>query len=121
MRPSAALIAWAASVAAPAAFAAAPAEPGRYAAELCVAAQPGAAPTCGSAEVEVAPGRISVRVADIVYRLALGPAQLDVATMHGLMQIDEFSAEYRWEGPTLRFSDVDKDVRYEVRIQAKRR
>jgi hypothetical protein len=116
MRPGAALILWSAG----AALAAAPAEPGRYAAELCVATQPQAPPTCGSAEVEVGPGRISVRVADIVYQLALGPAQVDVATMHGPMQIDEFSAAYRWEGATLRFSDVDKDVRYEVRIGARK-
>ena len=92
------------------------APPGRYDAELCVATRPGAEPTCGAAEVDVTPTRISVRVADIVYRLALRPAQLDVATMHGQMQIDEFSAAYEWQGTTLRFSDADKDVRYEVRI-----
>jgi len=96
------------------------APPGRYDAELCVATRPGAAPSCGAAEVEVTPARISVRVADIVYRLALRPAQLDVATMHGQMQIDEFSAAYEWEGTTLRFNDADKDVRYEVRIGARK-
>jgi hypothetical protein len=36
--------------------------------------------------------------------------------MHGKMQIDEFSAVYLWDGTTLRFSDADKDVRYEVRV-----
>ena len=40
--------------------------------------------------------------------------------MHGAMQIDEFSAAYLWEGTTLRFSDADKDVRYEVRIGARK-
>ena len=99
---------------------AAPAAPGRYDAELCVATRPEAAPTCGAAEVEVTPARISVRVADIVYRLALRPAQLDVETMHGQMQIDEFSAVYEWEGTTLRFSDTAKDVRYEVRLGARK-
>ena len=99
---------------------AAPAPPGRYDGELCVATRPQAAPTCGAAEVEVTPARISVRVADIVYRLALKAAQLDVETMHGQMQIDEFSAAYDWDGTTLRFSDADKDVRYEVRIGARR-
>jgi hypothetical protein len=116
MRPSAVLIALAAGAAA----AAAPAPPGRYDAELCVATTPQAAPTCGAAEVEVTAARINVRVADIVYRLALRTAQLDVETMHGAMQIDEFSAAYDWEGTTLRFSDAAKDVRYEVRIGARR-
>ncbi|MDQ6640721.1 MAG: hypothetical protein M3Z15_13815 [Pseudomonadota bacterium] len=115
MRSGAVLIALAASGAA-----AAPAAPGRYDAELCVATAPQAAPSCGGADVEVAPGRINVRVADIVYRLALRGAQLDVETMHGRMQIDEFSAAYDWAGTTLRFSDAAKEVRYEVRIGARR-
>jgi hypothetical protein len=117
MRPSAALIARAAGAAA---AVAAPAPPGRYDAELCVATTPQAAPTCGAADVEVTAARINVRVADIVYRLALRTAQLDVETMHGAMQIDEFSAPYDWEGTTLRFSDAAKDVRYEVRIGSRR-
>ena len=117
MRRSVALIAL---LAAATAVDAAPAAPGRYDAELCVATRPEAAPTCGAAEVEVTPARISVRVADIVYRLALKTAQLDVETMHGQMQIDEFSAAYEWEGTTLRFSDAAKDVRYEVRIGARK-
>ena len=116
MRRSAALIALVAASSA----GATPAAPGRYDAELCVATRPEAAPTCGAAEVDVTPARISVRVADIVYRLALKTAQLDVETMHGQMQIDEFSAAYDWEGTTLRFSDAAKDVRYEVRIGARR-
>jgi membrane-bound lytic murein transglycosylase B len=117
MRRSAALIAL---LAAASAAGAAPAAPGRYEAQLCVATQPDAAPSCGAAEVEVTAARISVRIADIVYRLALKPAQLDVETMHGRMQIDEFSAPYEWEGATLRFSDAAKDVRYEVRIGARK-
>ena len=107
-------------LAASAAASATPAPPGRYDAELCVATRPQAAPNCGAAEVEVTAARISVRVADIVYRLALRPAQLDVETMHGPMQIDEFSAAYDWDGTTLRFSDAAKAVRYEVRIGARR-
>jgi len=117
MRRSAALIAL---LAAAAAAGAAPPAPGRYDAELCVATRPEAAPTCGAAEVEVTSARISVRVADIVYRLALRPAQVDVETMHGRMQIDEFSAAYEWDGTTLRFSDAAKDVRYEVRLGARK-
>jgi membrane-bound lytic murein transglycosylase B len=119
MRCNAALAAWAALAAS--AAAAAPAPTGRYDAELCVATRPEAAPTCGAAEADVRPERIDIRVADIVYRLALRTAQLDVETMHGGMQIDEFSAAYDWEGTTLRFSDAAKAVRYEVRIGARRR
>ena len=116
LRFGAALLAQAAG----AAVAAGPAAPGRYHAELCVATMPQAPPTCGAAEVEVTPSLISVRVADIVYRLALGPAELEVETMHGTMRVDEFSAAYDWQGTTLRFSDDAKDVRYEVRIGARR-
>jgi hypothetical protein len=100
--------------------AAQPAKGGRYDAQLCVATQAAAAPTCGAAEVEVAGVRLNVRVADIVYRLALRSSQLDVETMHGRMQIDEFSAAYDWAGDTLRFSDAAKDVRYEVRLGARK-
>jgi len=103
-----------------AAAAAAPAAPGRSEAELCVATRREAAPSCGAADVEIAAGAISGRVSDIVYRLALRREQLDVAMMHGAMQIDEFSAAYLWEGTILRFSDADKDVRYEVRIGARK-
>jgi hypothetical protein len=107
--------------AAAAAAQAAPAlQGGRYDAQLCVATRPDAAPTCGAAEVQVAGPRLSVRVADIVYRLALRSAELDVATMHGSMQIDEFSAAYDWAGDTLRFNDAAKNVLYEVRLGARR-
>ncbi len=102
------------------AVAAAPVAPGRYDAELCVATPPQAAPNCGAADVDVTPSRIIVRIADIVYRLALHSAGLDVETMHGAVQIDEFSAASDWEGRTLRFSDAAKDIRYEVRIGAGR-
>ena len=115
MRGGAALLALATGAAL-----AAPSPPGRYDAELCVATRPQAAPTCGVADVEVAPDAIRVRVADIVYKLALRRDQLDVETMHGQMQIDQFSAAYLWEGTTLVFSDADKDVRYEVRIGARK-
>ena len=36
------------------------------------------------------------------------------------MEIDEFSAAYQWAGDTLRFSDAAKNVRYEVRLGARR-
>jgi hypothetical protein len=94
--------------------------PGRYDAELCVATRPGTPPTCGAADVEVRTGLVSVRVSDIVYNLALRSDQLDVVTMHGKMQIDEFSSPYQWEATTLVFTDPDKDVRYEVRIGARK-
>jgi len=117
MRRSAALLlAVAGAAGAVAAAPAAPALAGHYAGELCVATRPAAAPTCGPAEVEVDGPRVSVRIADIVYRLVLRPGQADVETLHGKMEIDEFSAVYDWQGETLRFNDPDKDVRYEVRI-----
>ena len=93
---------------------------GRYDGLLCVATRPGVAPTCGSVEVELrGGGRIVVRVADIVYHLVLGRDQLEVATLHGAMQIDEFNAPYEWQGETLRFDDLAKAVRYEVRLGAR--
>jgi hypothetical protein len=97
-----------------------PAQGGLYDAELCVTTRPQTPPSCGAADVEVAGARLSVRVADIVYRLVLRSAQLDVQTMHEQMQIDEFSAAYRWSGATLRFSDVAKNVLYELRIGARK-
>jgi hypothetical protein len=102
------------------ATAAQPAQGGRYDAQLCVATRADEAPTCGAAEVEVAGHRLSVRVADIVYRLALRNGELDVATSQGRMEIDEFSAAYQWAGDTLRFNDAAKNVRYEVRLGARR-
>ena len=59
-------------------------------------------------------------ISDIVYRLALHSAQLDVTMMQGRMQIDEFSAAYLWRGDTLLFGDPAKDARYEIRVGAKR-
>jgi hypothetical protein len=95
--------------------------PGRYDAQLCVATQAGAAPSCGAVDVEVkSRGRVGVRVADIVYRLTLRSSQLDVTTSQGTMQIDQFSSPYDWAGDTLRFADTAKDVHYEVRLGARK-
>jgi hypothetical protein len=94
--------------------------PGRYHATLCVSASASAPPSCGPAELAVRSGtRADVRVADIVYRLHLRPEQVDVATMHGQMQIDEFSAEYAWRDGVLTFLDAEKQARYEVRPGAR--
>ena len=99
-----------------------PAAPGRYDGQLCVATQANAEPTCGAAEVDVPSARrLTVRVSDIVYRLALRGSQLDVTTMHGNTQIDEFSAAYKWSGDTLLFGDPAKDARYQIRVGAKKR
>ena len=104
-----------------AAWAAGPA-PGRYQATLCVTPSASAPPSCGPAELEVRSGaRAEVRVADIVYRLHLRPAQVDVVTLQGRMQIDEFSAEYAWADGVLSFVDADKQARYEVRPAARLR
>jgi hypothetical protein len=96
--------------------------PGRYDATLCVATAASAPPSCGPVELEMkSASQARLRVADIVYRLALRPAQVDVATMQGTMQIDEFSARYDWQGDQLTFTDDDKAVRYTVRVGKRRR
>ena len=94
--------------------------PGRYKATLCVSPAASAPASCGPADLEVrSASRADVRVADIVYRLHLRPEQVDVVTMHGRMQIDEFSAEYEWRDGVLSFLDADKQARYEVRPGAR--
>lgn len=104
------------------AAAAQPATFGHYAGQLCVATQADAEPSCGAAEVDVPSARrLSVRVADIVYRLELHDGRLDVLTMQGKMQIDEFSAAYTWSGDTLLFGDPEKDSRYEIHLGVRRR
>jgi hypothetical protein len=103
--------------------AAAPVSPatGRYAATLCVAnaAQP---PSCGPAELDLrAGGKVRVQVSDIVYRLLVGPGPALVVVMQGAMQIDEFAALARWDGEALHFADLEKQLRYEVRLGAPKR
>ena len=93
---------------------------GHYGAELCVA-QGEQAPNCGPAQARLARGgRMQVQVSDIVYRLQLHSSQAEVLLMHGSMQIDEFTAPYEWAGSTLRFSDPQKPVHYEVRLGPRR-
>ena len=97
-------------------------KPGRHDVELCVATSPNAAASCGPARAEVrSGGAIDVRVADVVYALHLRSSQLNVSTKQERVQIDAFDAPYEWIGETLRFVDVDKNVRYEVRFEAGRR
>ena len=89
---------------------------GRHAAELCVATAPAAA-SCGPAQVDLRrDGSMRVRVDDLVYRLQLHSSQVDVALVHGAVQIDEFTAPYEWIGHSLRFNDDERKVRYEVRF-----
>lgn len=93
---------------------------GHYPAQLCVAG-PGAELACGPIEIEWrAAGRARLRISDIVYALRLRTSQVDVVLKHGAMQIDAFTATYEWDGPTLRFVDADKNMRYEVRPVARR-
>lgn len=98
--------------------AAVPAAPaaGRYNGELCVTI--GQQPqSCGPVDVQVLSAqRLTARVADIAYRLELRSSQLDVVTMHGLMQIDGFVAPYEWAGTALRFDDLEKRTRYELTL-----
>jgi hypothetical protein len=94
---------------------------GRYDGELCVTV--GSQPrSCGAVDVQVlSQRRLTVRVADIAYRLELRSSQLDVVTMHGPMQIDGFVAPYEWLGDVLQFDDPPKNTRYELRVAERRR
>jgi hypothetical protein len=97
---------------------AAPPPAGAYAAQWCVTL-PDAQTACGPARAEWrTPRRALVRISDIVYALQFRGGQLDVTLKQGAMQIDAFSATCEWDGPTLRFVDADKGVRYELRIDA---
>ncbi|KQU77877.1 hypothetical protein ASE08_22660 [Rhizobacter sp. Root16D2] len=94
---------------------------GRYDAQLCVATSD-AAPSCGPARVDWRSGqRVQVQISDVVYRLKLRSSQLDVVLMQGSMQLDEFSADYAWQGDTLQFADRDKGARYELQLGARKR
>lgn len=89
---------------------------GRHDARFCVTVAE-AAPECGPVQVDVLPRRLlRVRVADLVYQLALHSSQLDVVLMHGAMQVDGFVAPYEWSGEALRFDDLDKRTRYELTL-----
>ncbi len=77
---------------------------------------------CGAVEIALLSGNQAVvRISDIVYRLQLNADQLDIVLMHGAMQIDGFSANYAWQGKTLRFSDPEKGVRYEIDFDPERK
>jgi hypothetical protein len=94
--------------------------PGGYAGQLCVAVA-AASPSCGPAEVEVLRNRqLRVRISDIVYHLKLNSSQVEVVLMHGTMQIDEFVAPYDWADEALRFDDIDKRTRYELRLSQRK-
>jgi len=89
---------------------------GSYAAELCVATS-NAAPSCGPAVFDLQAGGVArLRVSDFVYRLKLNSSQVEVALMHGAMQVDEFVAVYEWAGNSLQFVDADKNARYELKL-----
>ncbi|MDQ2928579.1 MAG: hypothetical protein ABI330_15165 [Caldimonas sp.] len=96
--------------------------PGRYEATLCVRTSEADPASCGPAVFELrSGGHAQIRVADVVYRLHLRPAQVDVMTMQERVEIDEFSAFYEWHGKVLTFTDPDKNVRYEVKTGARAR
>jgi hypothetical protein len=93
--------------------------PGRYAARMCVSVA-AAQPDCGPAEAEWRGTRqMAVRISDIVYLLTLRDKRVDVVLMHGAMQIDGFSAPFTWQGDALQFVDADKNVRFDVQLQAR--
>ncbi|NUZ04357.1 hypothetical protein [Piscinibacter koreensis] len=97
---------------------------GAYAARFCSAGPAparGDALQCSDAAVEVDAGRVRVEVYDFVYRIQFAPDELDLTLTQGMTQVDAFSAPYRWDGTTLGFADLEKGVRYEVRLGARRR
>jgi hypothetical protein len=101
--------------------AAPPPAAGRYAAQLCVTVA-GAEPACGPAEIDwIDRHRARLRISDVVYALRLRAGQIDVVLKHGAMQIDGFTAVHEWEDMALRFADPDKNVRYEIRSEARLR
>ena len=90
--------------------------PGQGQATLCVSTSSRPA-NCGPAQSDVAAdGSIRLRIDDIVYQMRLRSTQVDIVLMHGSVQIDEFTAPFVWSGTTLRFSDDERESRYEVRF-----
>ncbi|MFM6992467.1 MAG: hypothetical protein ACKOWD_14560 [Rhodoferax sp.] len=94
-----------------------PPSDGRYTGELCVA-QAARPADCGPARLTLASDVVLVQVSDMVYRLFLKGDQLDLTLMHDRVQVDAFSASHEWRGRHLRFADVARSVRYEVRFGA---
>ena len=95
---------------------------GVYPARFCSAGPAparGATLQCSDAAVEIDAGRLRVEVHDFVYRIQFAPEELDLTLTQGMTQVDAFSAPYRWDGPTLGFADLEKGVRYEVRLGAR--
>jgi hypothetical protein len=116
MNPMAVLFPFAVFVALPLAARADAPPLGRYDGQFCVSVGEAVA-DCGPARVDVQRNRrLEVRIADIVYRLQLSSSQVDVVLMHGTMQIDGFFAPYEWMDSALKFDDLDKRTRYELRL-----
>ena len=91
-------------------------EPGRHAAEFCVATLPKPA-SCGAVEAELrSDGSLRFRIDDVRYTLQLHSSQVEVVVMHNVVQIDGFIAVYEWVGHTLQFKDDDRNSRYEIRF-----
>ena len=96
-------------------------EPGRHAAEFCVATLPKPA-SCGAIEAELrSDGSLRFRIDDIRYTLQLHSSQVDVIVMHNIVQIDGFTVPYEWAGNTLQFNDDDRNSRYEIRFNGRKR
>ncbi|MFY7942106.1 MAG: hypothetical protein ACOVOX_14470 [Burkholderiaceae bacterium] len=93
---------------------------GRYNGQLCVSTA-GAAEQCGPVVLQFQSGGARVQVSDLVYHLnwRAPKTQMLLVLMHGSVQVDEFFTEGLWSKQNLRFKDPDKDVRYEVRWEAR--
>ncbi|MEO5696262.1 MAG: hypothetical protein ABIQ60_03900 [Burkholderiaceae bacterium] len=89
-------------------------------AELCVAT-PVDSQRCGPAQADrLADGTIRLRIDDIAYQLQLRSREVDVVLMHGTLQVDDFSAPFEWIGDVLRFVDIARGLRYEIRFPSGR-
>lgn len=119
LRPGAALLAALGATAMAAVPTAEVPAPGTYAAQLCVAVAQAPA-QCGEVEFQLGlAGRATLRIQDVTYRLHLRPAQVDVFLFHGSMQIDEFSAAYRWVSGSLEFMDAAKGTYFRLLLGAR--
>ena len=86
---------------------------GRHEGRMCVTTrdQP---PDCGAVQLLWFKGRLQVDIGDISYLLWLKDGRLDLVLQHGAIQVDAFEAAYSWHGPSLRFVDAARSVRYEL-------
>jgi hypothetical protein len=90
---------------------------GTYAAQMCVTVAAHER-KCGPVSVTLrTPDEAVLKVDDIRYRLQVrAGALVAVFVFHGNMQIDDFTAQGRWQGHSLEWFDQAKNTRYWVQL-----